>query len=265
MAKYLRPRRGSKANAVAQKIALKKGEMFLEFPNSEIGKGPGRLIIGDGATSYQNMNYATTATNVFRPFITDPEIYIPRFTNTNASTSDYTIDSGTEAINNIGNGSNSSTTTLPFIIGCIKEALCKHADSINRIDKDFLDRVYPIGSIYISTSDTNPGTIFGGTWEQIKDRFLLASGDSYTNASTGGAATVTLNVNQIPSHSHPFSSNFQAPAQTGTGSLGNAKWRTDSLPNTMWWIGSSTRNTGGGQAHENMPPYLTVNMWKRTA
>jgi hypothetical protein len=139
MAKYLRPRRGSQANAIAQKILLKKGEMFLEFPKSEIGKGPGRLVIGDGATQYQNMNYATTATNVFRPFITDPEIFIPRFTNTEPSSSKWSVDAGTAAIAKMGNGSSTSTVTLPTIIGAIKETLCKHADSNTKLNNDLGD------------------------------------------------------------------------------------------------------------------------------
>ena len=139
MAKYLRPRRGSKANAVAQKILLKKGEMFMEFPNSEIGKGPGRIIMGDGATSYQNMDYGTTATNVFRPFITDPEIFIPHFTNTNPSTASWTVNSGTAAIAKMGDGSAASTVTLPTIIGAVKETLCKHADSITKLNNDLGD------------------------------------------------------------------------------------------------------------------------------
>ena len=64
MAKYLKPRRGSKANAYDQNIGLQKGELFMEFPNGYIGKEPGRLVIGDGASSYQSCNYATSATNV---------------------------------------------------------------------------------------------------------------------------------------------------------------------------------------------------------
>lgn len=63
---------------------------------------------------------------------------------------------------------------------------------------------HPIGSLYWSSDNTNPGTLFGGTWSQIKDKFILAAGDTYTNGATGGAATVTLTVEQIPSHNHSF-------------------------------------------------------------
>ena len=67
-----------------------------------------------------------------------------------------------------------------------------------------LNLVYPVGSIYLSSKNTNPGTLFGGTWVQIKDRFILTAGDSYSNGATGGAATVTLTVSNMPSHTHSF-------------------------------------------------------------
>ena len=65
-----------------------------------------------------------------------------------------------------------------------------------------LESVYPVGSIYTSTNSTSPATRFGGTWVQIKDRFLLAAGDSYAAGGTGGAATVTLTTANLPSHKH---------------------------------------------------------------
>ena len=61
---------------------------------------------------------------------------------------------------------------------------------------------YPVGSIYLSVNSTNPGTIFGGSWEQIKDRFLLACGSTYSNGSTGGESTHKLTVDEMPSHNH---------------------------------------------------------------
>ena len=65
-----------------------------------------------------------------------------------------------------------------------------------------IDQVYPVGSIYMSTTNTNPSIIFGGTWEQIKDRFLLSAGDTYEAGSMGGEANHTLTINEMPSHSH---------------------------------------------------------------
>lgn len=63
---------------------------------------------------------------------------------------------------------------------------------------------HPIGSLYWSSQSTDPGTLFGGTWTRIKDKFILAAGDTYTNGATGGAATVTLTTNNMPSHTHGY-------------------------------------------------------------
>ena len=61
---------------------------------------------------------------------------------------------------------------------------------------------FPIGSIYLSVNSTSPASLFGGTWEKIKDKFLLASGDTYSAGATGGEATHTLTIEEMPSHSH---------------------------------------------------------------
>ena len=65
-----------------------------------------------------------------------------------------------------------------------------------------INNIYPIGSVYISVTSSNPSELFGGTWERIQDTFLLAAGNTYTAGSTGGAANITLTTNQIPSHNH---------------------------------------------------------------
>lgn len=167
---------------------------------------------------------------------------------------------------------------------------------------DLLDKVYPVGAVYISVSNTSPATLFGGTWEQIHDRFLLSSSDSYPLGGIGGEANHTLSVNEMPSHnhsqnSHSHETNTTSKTLTGeiyceidangaTGSLGNgivSRGSTQKCSGTAGTINigsikidaththatnsvAPTINaTGGGQAHNNMPPYLVVNMWKRTA
>ena len=133
---------------------------------------------------------------------------------------------------------------------------------------DFGLLAYPVGSIYISVNDTNPGTLFGGTWEQINDRFLLACGSTYEAGSTGGEATVSLQVNNLPPHDHTerLPESFRISANAGSG--GYVSDATN--PKTPYAGGTysssvKTGITGGGQAHNNMPPYLAVYVWKRTA
>lgn len=124
---------------------------------------------------------------------------------------------------------------------------------------------YPVGSIYLSVNSTSPASLFGGTWTQLKDRFLLGVGDTYVNNKTGGAAEVTLTVNQMPSHKHNT-------AQTNENANGNSfdvyTVQSDHLSTSeaeSKYYPNYTSYTGGGNAHNNMPPYLTVYMWKRTA
>ena len=73
---------------------------------------------------------------------------------------------------------------------------------------DIWQVVYPIGSVYITTVNASPAILFGGTWEQIKGRFLFAAEDAGTGAivtgDTGGSKTATLTLDQIPSHTHSF-------------------------------------------------------------
>lgn len=66
-----------------------------------------------------------------------------------------------------------------------------------------VDLIYPVGSIYISVNPTNPQVLFGGNWIQIdQGRFLIASGDNYPVKSTGGEATHTLSIDELPAHDH---------------------------------------------------------------
>ena len=150
-----------------------------------------------------------------------------------------------------------------------------------------IDMVYPVGSIYMSVNSTNPSTLFGGTWSQIQNRFLLACGSSYSAGATGGAATVTLTENQIPSHTHSASTNTTGAhnhgyesqkkrwADTAISGAGSVLAGTGAQNNYAVWYGTDTQgdhshtvtvnNTGGGKSHNNMPPYLAVYIWKRTA
>ena len=123
-----------------------------------------------------------------------------------------------------------------------------------------VNTIYPVGSIYISTANADPGTLFSGTtWVQIQNKFLLAAGTDYAAGSTGGEATHTLTIQEMPAHNHTFSSNSgKAVGYVGSdsGNLGGS---------TKNCVSVDMYNTGGDEAHNNMPPYLAVYMWQRTA
>ena len=131
--------------------------------------------------------------------------------------------------------------------------------NVDNVSKaNILLSVYPVGSIYMSTASTSPAELFAGTWERIKDRFLLAVGDTYTAGSIGGEAQHTLTVNEIPSHSHTIPAQNKWLSPDGSGE--DMNYSVVSNINTQ-----ASGSTGGGQAHNNMPPYLAVYIWKRIA
>ena len=162
------------------------------------------------------------------------------------------------------------------------------------LKENFLNLVYPVGSIYWSSKNTNPGTLFGGTWVRIKDKFLWAMGDSDTLNSTGGEKTHTLATDEMPSHNHIFrgikntvnvsggnhrhSYNYR---EAGSGSSPLGGTRATAFPSryteysgNLSMSGEFTPsgnidNTGGingiTQPHNNMPPYIVKYCWERTA
>lgn len=160
-----------------------------------------------------------------------------------------------------------------------------------------LHDVYPIGSVYISVIETNPAVLFGfGTWALIEaGRFLLSQGranwgTTYTNGSTGGEVTHTLSIPELPPHSHKGTAGtggsthrhpittYQRHGQSGAW-INDACWSNGDVTTNGHTVtgytdagkgGEHTHdvtvdNTGSGQAHNNMPPYLVCYMWKRTA
>ena len=82
-------------------------------------------------------------------------------------------------------------------------------------------KLYPVGSVYISFNATDPSTLFGGTWVRLKDRFLLASGDAYAANTTGGSATKTIAINNMPAHNHSVNASGNHSHTATTSTAGN--------------------------------------------
>ena len=166
---------------------------------------------------------------------------------------------------------------------------------------DTLKKVYPVGSIYMSTVSTNPATLFGfGTWEAMPaGRVLLAQGKSswgttYNAGSTGGEATHQLTVGEMPSHGHTASTDtininggFRldgtevggTTSASGVFSIGSSFTPSKGHGNSGGGSNAgrninfnsthshkiTINNVGEGQSHNNIQPYLTVYMWKRVS
>lgn len=159
---------------------------------------------------------------------------------------------------------------------------------IRSIINGFLDKTYPVGSIYMSMNSTSPGTLFGGTWEQIAGKFLVGVGNGFVVRGSGGSKTHThttgdhtLTVDEMPVHNHDglyydiIDAKHSITLNGGTESY-HVPWGSSDYPGD-YGAGSGraelmTGNAGGGAAHNhgdtgsasNLPPYLVVWMWKRT-
>ena len=124
-----------------------------------------------------------------------------------------------------------------------------------------LETIYPVGSIYINAGvATNPGTLLGfGTWSAFgTGRTIVGVDSSDTDfdavRETGGAKTHTLTVSELPAHTH-----------TVTMSTSDSDNDQLSEGNTSGTSQHETSSTGGGAAHNNLQPYITAYMWRRTA
>lgn len=142
-------------------------------------------------------------------------------------------------------------------MGAVKIPIGQIGGAVSDIQQIF-DAVYPVGCIYQSFVNTNPSELFGGQWQQITGRFLRAANDT----NIGGSDTVTLTVNQIPSHTHM--ENQQAviwmhPSGDRNLPTGNSVAAGDARG--AYYTGAA----GGGQAHNNMPSYQDVYTWRRIA
>lgn len=113
---------------------------------------------------------------------------------------------------------------------------------------------WPVGSIYLAYNHTNPATLFGGTWTRITNAFLWATTSTGTIGQTGGEQTVTLTEAQMPKHNH-------GGTYTNAGEARTHAW----LASNGSAMGYDSVEAGGGQAHNNMPPYIQVSIWRRTA
>ena len=125
-----------------------------------------------------------------------------------------------------------------------------------------LELFYPVGTIYTSTVNRNPAGMFGGTWTQIVNRFLYATAGA--SKQTGGEETHTLTTNEIPQHTHQITFQGYYNFAHGDHGEGVSEYRIDSDPREPGSFQCDGGNCGG-QAHNNMPPYMTVYAWERTA
>lgn len=262
--------RGTKSKVAASTKVLADGQPLYE-------KDTHKLKVGDGSTQAKSLPYvkvdtdsalSSTSTNPVQNKVINTEL------GKKLSRSGGTM---TGALTTKGIKLTSGTdygTTLP-------SSPATNQLFFQTVGSNFvLDNVYPVGSIYMNVNSTNPGTLFGGTWEQIQGKFLLGMSSSYPAGSQGGEAQHTLTPSELPVHVHQVSeernTSYAYPSSrinSATSSTGNYSLNLVNTSN-----GYVTEKTAGvgrlitgddietrGQSHNNMPPYISVYIWKRTA
>lgn len=219
------------------------------------------IVAGSGGAITLKDNYDTTICTVPTSGTYIIDIYIQNSINIEVTNSS----NNTTVTYNVlldGQLKMTSTATTTFSLG---EKQWHHRIS-------FIDMIYPIGSIYMSTNSVNPSLFIGGEWEQIQDRFLLASGSTYGAGNTGGSADAV-----VVSHSHsPTTSNNKflvSPDNVAVNSTHRAFPATGSSAYFVYVAdtpngineNANTTTVGVSGTNKNMPPYLVVYMWKRIA
>jgi len=159
-------------------------------------------------------------------------------------------------------------TSLKNINESLKEINKTNIVTKAEFKKDLLEKVYPIGSYYWSEKNTSPSDIFGGSWTKIRGRFLFASDSYHDVGEIGGEERHRLTVDEMPSHSHRYEK-FRHDSYYGFESIPGLGYRfpynnRNNKDSDKFVYTTSTTSVGGGNSHNNMPPFLTANCWKRT-
>lgn len=246
--------RGTKSKVTASTKVLADGQPLYE-------KDTHKLKVGDGSTEAKSLPYvkvdtdsklSSTSTNPVQNKVVNTELGKKLSLSGGTMTGAMTT-KGIKLTLNTDYG-----TTLP-------SSPATNQLFFQTVGTNFvLDNVYPVGSIYMNVNSTNPGTLFGGTWEQIQGKFLLGMSSSYPAGSSGGESTHRLTASEMPNHKHVA---FYGITGAVDDYLGGSS-EDYGLRRASYGSGSSTYETassGGGAAHNNMPPYLSVYIWKRTA
>ena len=154
-----------------------------------------------------------------------------------------------------------------YAFAMIKQGVVLGPDSYlfdkQSVIRSVLDFFYPVGTIYTTEDkDFNPSTRWGGTWELIKDRMIIGAGNSYAVKSTGGEATHTLTGKEIPPHNHTAPIRIQWYNEVRNGVMFTG-WGASNAQ--VDYTTQYTGYAGEGHAHNNLPPYYSAYIWRRTA
>lgn len=286
--------KGPKGDTGAQGPQGPKGDTGATGPQGPQGEKGEKGDKGDPGTITIDTSLSTTSTNAVQNQAIARAVNSKADTNHTHSISDVTTLQTT--LNGKANTSHTHTTSeitdFPVIpdvsnyiqkspiTGLVKndgsidsndyvtsqELPSKTSDLINDSSFTTLEAVYPVGSIYMSVNTVSPSVLFGfGVWEKIEDKFLLGSGTTYENGSTGGSPDAV-----VVSHNHSYNRKYALTTDgQGIDRISTAGTTGTKVSNLLQSNDAIYRNeinnSGEDGTGKNMPPYLAVNIWKRTA
>lgn len=248
-------KRDSSANWIASNPVLLNGEIIIV----DIDDDNVKFKIGDGQKHYDQIPFGDES--ILNAMDAKMEDY-----KSTINMSDLINDVGYITANDLPDDFEGSipSNTIPKMNGIANtgsERTFARGDHIHPTDTSLIEIIYPVGSIYMSVSSTDPLVLFGiGEWERIEDTFLLAAGTMYSPGSVGGESEHTLTVEELPPHTHTYRRHAFNVTENREG-LGEDVYGANNK--TLSAYDGITTSVGGGQPHNNMPPYLTVYMWKR--
>ena len=224
---------------------------------------------------------------LYYPLTTYDQIILPNSNRWDGSCGNLDIDLSDFEEGNVNLNNADTLGGVPAQDFLLKTEIASDSDKIggydfNTLKSLMLDLAHPVGSYYWSSQSTNPSELFGGTWEQIKDQFILAAGDEYAVNATGGEKNHKLTVNELPKISGIICVGGGASGTTsgGYGAVRTASGvfsgavemqygRPTAATSTAYSSDTSFRdvqmNFGNNEAHNNMPPYRVAYCWYRTA
>lgn len=245
---HINQRRDYAANWTSANPVLQLGEVGWE-------RDTRKAKLGDGVTPWNSLPYAVEGTS-FTINGEGPD-----------SSNNFAIDKNDIGLGNVNNTADSE-----------KPVSIPQAAAIQQAIADAKLAAHPVGSIYMSVDPANPGTILGGTWVawgagRMPVGFNSADTSFDTVEETGGSKTVTLVEANLPPHTHGIGHTHEVVSRRDSTAFGNAQSAArPSVTGTIENVnttGPSTTVSGNGNGTStpvnNLPPYITVHMWKRTA
>lgn len=260
-------------------FGTQKNTMTLSFSVAELGSSYFSSNNGSASGAWANISSLTnSAVNLYGTFSPTKSYTVKGILSDKFSRTEFTFDVGTESVvmSIAKNGIGFQKVWEKGAIDAKGDAYISGKLYVNNtevkpsFDKtEILNMVYPVGSVYMSTSSANPSTFIGGTWQRYaQGRTIVGVSENETEfnyaGKTGGEKTHQLTKPEMPRHDHNVSNDNNALLLAASSTKAYATAGAGSGSNSWPWQ-KGVQAEGGNQPHNNLQPYITTYIWLRTA